>query len=196
LFYRLNTVAVTLPPLRARTDLDEVVEQMLGRLDEQAQMNPAALDLLRRQRWPGNFRELRAVLTRALLRCGNHHIEVEDVAHSLGPCGEFSRRTEGSAAAPHAAQAPRSSAAELVARETRRAQRSTGWATRHDHGPHAEAAAPLSAEPAASSALQQGATSAVLAEYQRTGGSVSATSRNLGISRTTVYRHLRLAEVL
>jgi transcriptional regulator of acetoin/glycerol metabolism len=190
LFYRLNTVAVTLPPLRARTDLDEVVEQMLGRLDEQAQMNPAALDLLRRQRWPGNFRELRAVLTRALLRCGNHHIEVEDVARSLGPCGEFSRRTEGSAAAP------RSSAAELVARETRRAQRPTGWATRHDHGPLAEAAAPLSAEPAASSALQQGATSAVLAEYQRTGGSVSATSRNLGISRTTVYRHLRLAEVL
>jgi sigma-54 dependent transcriptional regulator, acetoin dehydrogenase operon transcriptional activator AcoR len=31
----------------------------------------------------------------------------------------------------------------------------------------------------------------VLVEYERTGGSVSQTSRNLGISRTTVYRYLR-----
>jgi transcriptional regulator of acetoin/glycerol metabolism len=43
--------------------------------------------------------------------------------------------------------------------------------------------------------MQQSATLAVLDEYARNGGSVSQTSRKLGISRTPVYRHLRLAEV-
>ena len=41
------------------------------------------------------------------------------------------------------------------------------------------------------SALQQGALHRVLSEFERTGHSVSQTSRNLGISRTTVYRYLR-----
>ena len=46
----------------------------------------------------------------------------------------------------------------------------------------------------AGSALQQGATELVLNEFERT-GSISQTSRNLGISRTTVYRHLREAGI-
>jgi len=39
--------------------------------------------------------------------------------------------------------------------------------------------------------LQRSAADLVRAEYERTGHSVSQTSRNLAISRTTVYRHLR-----
>ena len=42
----------------------------------------------------------------------------------------------------------------------------------------------------AGSALQRAATESIRREYERTGGSVSQTSRNLGVSRTTVYRHL------
>jgi len=41
------------------------------------------------------------------------------------------------------------------------------------------------------SVLQQGALAQVLREFERTGHSVSQTSRNLGVSRTTVYRYLR-----
>ena len=44
---------------------------------------------------------------------------------------------------------------------------------------------------AAGSLLQRSAAELVRAEFERTGHSVSQTSRNLGISRTTVYRHLR-----
>lgn len=43
----------------------------------------------------------------------------------------------------------------------------------------------------AQSALQHGAMQRVLGEFERTGKSVSQTSRNLDISRTTVYRYLR-----
>nr|MDP9126567.1 sigma-54-dependent Fis family transcriptional regulator [Pseudomonadota bacterium] len=46
----------------------------------------------------------------------------------------------------------------------------------------------------ASSALQQAASETIRREFERTGHSVSQTSRNLGISRTTVYRHLAPAQ--
>ena len=46
------------------------------------------------------------------------------------------------------------------------------------------------AAPAAGSVLQQGASDLVRRAFERC-GSVSETARCLGISRTTVYRHLR-----
>jgi ActR/RegA family two-component response regulator len=42
----------------------------------------------------------------------------------------------------------------------------------------------------AATSLQRAATQTVLQAFDRCGHSVSRTSRNLGISRTTVYRHL------
>ena len=42
--------------------------------------------------------------------------------------------------------------------------------------------------------LQRETTARVLRELERQGGSISATARRLGISRNTVYRHLREAE--
>ena len=43
----------------------------------------------------------------------------------------------------------------------------------------------------AASALQQQATGLIRRELERCGGSVSEAARRLGISRTTIYRHLR-----
>jgi transcriptional regulator of acetoin/glycerol metabolism len=45
--------------------------------------------------------------------------------------------------------------------------------------------------PAAGSALQREADQSVRREYERNGRNISQTARELGISRTTVYRHLR-----
>jgi transcriptional regulator of acetoin/glycerol metabolism len=44
---------------------------------------------------------------------------------------------------------------------------------------------------AAGSALQRSVGELVRREYERSGHSVSRTARVLGVSRTTVYRHLR-----
>jgi sigma-54 dependent transcriptional regulator, acetoin dehydrogenase operon transcriptional activator AcoR len=50
------------------------------------------------------------------------------------------------------------------------------------------------ARPDTPSQLQRHAAELVRAEYQRCGRSVSLTARALGISRTTVYRHLGEAD--
>jgi transcriptional regulator of acetoin/glycerol metabolism len=183
LFYRLHTVAVTLPPLRERSDLAAVIDQVLLRLDHHASISAAAFARLRQERWPGNFRELRAVLTRALLRCSDRHIDLVDIERVLGPAP-----TAPSRAMVNDAHAPQISTPgpnqKVAARESRTARRQVT---------SVDAPSPQSAATPSPSALQLGATTAVMDEYTRNGGSVSQTSRKLGISRTTVYRHLRLA---
>ncbi|MDH4264580.1 MAG: sigma-54 dependent transcriptional regulator, partial [Deltaproteobacteria bacterium] len=64
LFYRLNVIAITLPPLRERKeDIREFVEYFLKKFNAEnkkqvEEISPRALDLLMRYHWPGNIREL------------------------------------------------------------------------------------------------------------------------------------------
>jgi two-component system nitrogen regulation response regulator GlnG len=71
LFYRLNVVTVTLPPLRERRrDVPLLVEHLLAKyateLGERA-VAPEALDRLVGHDWPGNVRELENVVQRAMV---------------------------------------------------------------------------------------------------------------------------------
>jgi len=74
LYYRLSIMPIHLPPLRARTreDLVDLVARVLGELaaglpESPAELEDAALDRLLRYAWPGNIRELRNVLERAMI---------------------------------------------------------------------------------------------------------------------------------
>jgi DNA-binding NtrC family response regulator len=73
LLFRINTLVFELPPLRERgEDLSELVQVLLVELSRKKgrvvpSLSPDALALLGRYRWPGNIRELRNVLERALL---------------------------------------------------------------------------------------------------------------------------------
>jgi transcriptional regulator of acetoin/glycerol metabolism len=135
LLYRLNTVCVALPPLRRRRDFAVAARHVLDALDPAARLDDEAIERLAAHDWPGNFRELRAVLTRALIARPGGRLGLRDVEALL----------------------PRSTAAAV----------------------------------AAGSMLQRDADEAVRREYERTERNISQTARNLGISRTTVYRHLR-----
>jgi len=69
LFYRLDVIAVTLPPLRERKeDIPLLVEHFLGLLEEQMKrrlrVSHEAMAVLLAHDWPGNVRELRNVLER------------------------------------------------------------------------------------------------------------------------------------
>jgi sigma-54 dependent transcriptional regulator, acetoin dehydrogenase operon transcriptional activator AcoR len=135
LWHRLNVVTLRLPPLRERSDFAALARSVLSAIEPSARLDDAALARLSSHPWRGNMRELRAVLTRALLM------------HSTG---------------------------QLKAADF-------------------EALLPLQAAASggAHSVLQHTAMQRVLSEFERTGRSVSQTSRNLDISRTTVYRYLR-----
>ena len=137
LLHRLNTVCVTLPALRQRRDLPQAAQWVLRRLDARQSLSSEALARLGAHHWPGNFRELRAVLTRALLQRPTAHRHQPLSAHDLN------------------------------------------------------AVLPPSQLVAGASQLQRSAADLVRNEHERHGGSVSQTARALGISRTTVYRHLR-----
>ncbi len=74
LFYRLNVLAIHIPPLRDRkNDLPVLVQQIVSKLAEDMQLQyvpevePRLMERLRSYSWPGNIRELRNVLERALI---------------------------------------------------------------------------------------------------------------------------------
>ncbi len=74
LYYRLSVMPLTLPPLRARSreDLVDLAAHLLDELSPTlpgapVQLADDALDAMLRYAWPGNIRELRNVLERAML---------------------------------------------------------------------------------------------------------------------------------
>jgi transcriptional regulator of acetoin/glycerol metabolism len=85
LLYRLDTIKAVLPPLRARSDFAAALRFTLARIDPCATISEEALARLAVHGWPGNFRELRAVLTRALLASSGRHIDLAQVAIWLPP---------------------------------------------------------------------------------------------------------------
>lgn len=74
LYYRLSVMPINLPPLRARAreDLVELIGHLMDELvphlaDAPSAVSEGALDRLLRYAWPGNIREMRNVLERALI---------------------------------------------------------------------------------------------------------------------------------
>ena len=67
LFYRLNVVKISVPPLRERReDIPLLVQRFLGRSDKPVTIRQDALDLITTHDWPGNVRELENVIARAI----------------------------------------------------------------------------------------------------------------------------------
>jgi two-component system, NtrC family, response regulator AtoC len=67
LFYRLNVVKISLPPLRERReDIPLLVQRFLGRSERPIIMRQEALDRIIAHDWPGNVRELENVIARAI----------------------------------------------------------------------------------------------------------------------------------
>jgi DNA-binding NtrC family response regulator len=88
LYYRIAVFTLALPPLRERLeDLEELVRVLLEELDERHRrsvrgVDEVALAVLRRYAWPGNIRELRNVLERAIIVCSG---ELIGLAHLPSP---------------------------------------------------------------------------------------------------------------
>ena len=82
LYYRINTITVSLPPLRERReDIRPLAEHFL---EENAaygrkKLAPATLQALEGYDWPGNVRELQHVIQRAAILCPRDQIQPDDL---------------------------------------------------------------------------------------------------------------------
>lgn len=90
LYFRINTIVIEVPPLRARPeDIPLLCEHFLEKYRQRYQRNvktisPTAYSLLSRTRWPGNVRELENAIERAVLMCKGPEIIPGDLPESLG----------------------------------------------------------------------------------------------------------------
>ncbi|MBL4847348.1 MAG: sigma-54-dependent Fis family transcriptional regulator [Planctomycetes bacterium] len=77
LYYRLSVLQLRLPPLREREhELETLVHALLTRLGEpERELTAKAMARLRAYTWPGNLRELQAVLERALVEAGSETLQ-------------------------------------------------------------------------------------------------------------------------
>jgi DNA-binding NtrC family response regulator len=95
LYYRLNVIAITAPPLRARReDIPLLVDHFVGvycKKNARARLNMPndVMQKLMDYSWPGNVRELENVVERAAVLCRSDTLRLEDlpdsVAHASAP---------------------------------------------------------------------------------------------------------------
>jgi DNA-binding NtrC family response regulator len=86
LFYRLNVITVTIPPLRERReDIPELARYFLKKYSKKLSkvvkdFTGEALELLSGYHWPGNVRELENVIERAVILCETDRVGAEDLS--------------------------------------------------------------------------------------------------------------------
>src|SRR5512143_1583155 len=89
LYYRLNVVTLTLPPLRERReDIPLLAQHFLAQLNDKYRRHihgfaPAGLDMLTAADWPGNIRQLHNALEQCVALCTTSTIPASLVARAL-----------------------------------------------------------------------------------------------------------------
>lgn len=88
LYYRLNVIAFTIPPLRERlTDIPLLVEHFLKKLNSthntKKTVTPEVLTVLMSYTWPGNVRQLESVIERAYIMCETETIGTENIPEEV-----------------------------------------------------------------------------------------------------------------
>ena len=130
LYYRLSGITLAIPPLRERlAELTGLVEQFVAEGSARVgrtppSVAPATIARLRAHTWPGNIRELKNVIERALVLCGGdvlgpEHVVIESVT-TLPPSATGDDETARILAALQACAGNQTRAAELlgIARKT------------------------------------------------------------------------------
>ena len=90
LYYRLNVVSITIPPLKERKeDISELVSYFMKRFNRELKkgivgITPSAMDKITSYGWPGNVRQLENVLKRAMLLCQGEWILEDQLVFEKG----------------------------------------------------------------------------------------------------------------
>ncbi len=93
LFYRINIVPIHLPPLRERSEdipylVDYFLRQFCNRFNKpQLKVSHEVLNLLLLYKYPGNVRELKHAIERAVILADSNTIELNDLPPEMHPSG-------------------------------------------------------------------------------------------------------------
>lgn len=176
LLYRINGFQITIAPLRERPeDIEPIAQHLLKQLVSGTtipELTPAALSALRAYSWPGNVRQLRNCLERAVLLANDGRITVEDLppevtARQFVPARIWPDAASGENGTGAAAETPYFATSNSAA------------STVNDTG----AQTPM---PLRETEKQQ-----ILAALEQTNWHRGKTAEVLGISPSTLYRRLR-----
>ncbi|MDD2331487.1 MAG: sigma-54 dependent transcriptional regulator [Candidatus Cloacimonetes bacterium] len=91
LYYRLNVVPVTAPPLRERSDDIPLILEHFSKLNSfelkarVKRFHPSALEYLKGHDFPGNVRELKNLIERIYLLCDSETIQAYDLENLMRP---------------------------------------------------------------------------------------------------------------
>jgi transcriptional regulator with PAS, ATPase and Fis domain len=103
LFYRLDVISITVPPLRKRKEdipllLEHFVEQFNRNSEKQIRgISARTQRLLLKYDWPGNVRELQNCIDRAGVMADEDIIDIGDLRQVLHPVAQAAAQTEGGA---------------------------------------------------------------------------------------------------
>jgi DNA-binding NtrC family response regulator len=103
LFYRLDVISITVPPLRKRKEdipllLEHFVEQFNRNSEKQIRgISARTQRLLLKYDWPGNVRELQNCIERAGVMADEDIIDIGDLHQVLHPVAQAAAQTEGGA---------------------------------------------------------------------------------------------------
>jgi sigma-54 dependent transcriptional regulator, acetoin dehydrogenase operon transcriptional activator AcoR len=186
LYYRLNGLALRLPALRERTDLEAIAQRILQveRPSDTPAISPQVLDLFKHYAWPGNIRQLANVLrTAAVMSAGERQITT---AHLSDDFLEDARRAMASG---HGSSHPTS--AFLLPQTAAQAVMNTAPSTASLTSVAPFETANIAPEPAVRQTLEEAEIELIRNTLEALGGNITATSKRLGISRNTIYRKLR-----
>ena len=90
LFYRLNVITMTLPPLRERReDIPELIDYFWSRytkeLHKDMAISPEVKDILVSYEWPGNIRELENAIERIIVLSEGKTVSIDDLPIEMRP---------------------------------------------------------------------------------------------------------------
>ena len=126
LYFRLNGILLVVPPLRERVDeIEHLTRTFITQFSNASPRSTPlkiagdALGLLKRYRWPGNIRELRNVIERAVLLCEGDvislkHLPFEKMGRTLPSRAPIHAPAPGSIAVPSMAPEARSTMSDEI----------------------------------------------------------------------------------
>ena len=89
LYYRLNVIPIRIPPLRDRKeDMKPFVERFVAHFNREFRKRiqgfvPAAVEMMANYHWPGNVRQLRNAIERAVLLTDHEWLTIDDLPSEI-----------------------------------------------------------------------------------------------------------------